>query len=91
MSYSNMPGVLLCGRRQEESSCRESKSEQGFNEGQFFAERAVEILGMWITVNRVMKLLKRQKVLFGVEVSKAGRAEPGKSSLSLRERNQILP
>lgn len=51
----------------------------------FFAERAVEILGMWITVNRVMKLLKRQKVLFGVEVSKAGQAEPRKSSLSLRE------
>lgn len=36
MSYTNMPGVLLCGRRQEESSCRESESELGYPEGQFF-------------------------------------------------------
>lgn len=42
---------------------------------------------MEIIVNRVMKSLKRQKVLFGVEVSKAGQAEPRKYSLSLRVRN----
>lgn len=48
MSYTNMPGVLLCGRRQEESSCSESESELGYPEGQFFPQGAVEILGMGI-------------------------------------------